>query len=157
MRRRAERHGTRGEYLKSLRYALGLMWSVRPGYVVLNLANVLWNVPSRLLNLWIIQFVVNTASGSGDFVSILIACAGYLAFLLVRDGCQCFLENSYNVAAADRIRSEIQLRLHARAKEIDLASFDTRAFYDDYARALDVLDERAVSYTHLTLPTNSRV
>lgn len=64
--------------------------------------------------------------------------------MLVRDGFQSFLENSYNVAAADGIRSEIQLRLHARAKDIDLAAFDTRAFYDDYARALDVLDERVI-------------
>ncbi len=144
MRTRTERRAIRGEYMRSLRYALGLIWSVRPGYVVLNLANLLWNIPSRILNLWIIQFVVNTATGSGDFASILTACAAYLAFLLVRDGFQSFLENNYNVAAADHIRSEIQLRLHARAKDIDLAAFDTRVFYDDYARALDVLDERVI-------------
>lgn len=144
MRTRARRRAVRGEYMRSLRYAFGLMWSVRPGYVVLNLANLLWNIPSRILNLWIVQFVVNTATGSGDFQSVLFACGGYLAFMLVRDGFQCFLENDYNVAAADNIRSEIQLRLHRRAKDIDLASFDAREFYDDYARALDVLDERII-------------
>lgn len=133
-----------GAYLGSLRYALGLIWSVRPGYVVLNLLGVLWNIPMRVLDVWILQFVVNTATGSGDLRAIALACAGYLAAFLARHAYMSFLERSYNVAAADRVRSDIQLRLHDKARAIDLAAFDSKEFYDDYARALDVLDERII-------------
>lgn len=144
LRTKDERPETRGVYLRSLRYAVGLMWSVRPAYVVLNLLNILWNVPSRILNIWIVQFVVNTAIGAKDLGAVAFACAGYLTFMLVRDGAQSFLVRDYNVAAEDRIRSDIQLRLHDQARSSDLAAFDSKAFYDDYARALDVLDERVI-------------
>lgn len=131
-------------YGGSLKYAIGLIWTVRPAYVVLNLLNVLWNVPSRILNIWIVQFVVNTATGTGDLPAIALACAGYFLFLFMRDAAQSFLVRDYNVAAEDRIRSDIQLRLHEQARSIDLAAFDSKEFYDDYARALDVLDERVI-------------
>lgn len=130
--------------MQSLRYALGLMWEVRPAYVILNLLNVLWNIPARMFDVLIMQFVVNTATTTGDMRSIALACAAYLALMLVRHGSSSFLERSYNVAAEDCIRSDIQLRLHDQARAIDLAAFDTKEFYDDYARALDVLDERVI-------------
>ena len=121
-----------------------LIWAVRPGYIVLNLLNTLWNIPARAFDVLIVQYVIDTAMNSGDFASILLVCLAYGAFMLVFHACAALLEHRYNVAAADRIRSDIQLRLHDQARFIDLAAFDTKEFYDDFARALDVLDERVI-------------
>lgn len=134
----------KGAYLRSLKYALGLIWSVRPGYVILSFLKILWSVPARALDVWIIQFVVNTATATGDVGAIALACAGYLAFMLAKHAFTSYVERDYNVAAEDRIRADIQLRLHEKARAIDLAAFDRKEFYDDYARALDVLDERVI-------------
>ena len=131
-------------YWQGLRYALSLIWRVRPGYVVLNLLFPLWNAPVRAFDVFIIQYVIDTAMNSGDFLAILRMCLLYALMMVVYNICQVLLENRYNVAAADVIRSGIQLRLHDQAREIDLAAFDTKEFYDDFARALDVLDERVI-------------
>ena len=131
-------------YWKGLSYALSLIWSVRPGYVVANLLLPLLNIPARTFDVFIVQYVVDTAMNSGDFAAILRMCLLYGAFMLVFYACQALLEHSYNVTAADRIRSDIQLRLHGQARYIDLAAFDPKEFYDDFSRALDVLDERVI-------------
>ncbi|MBQ9003486.1 MAG: ABC transporter ATP-binding protein, partial [Eggerthellaceae bacterium] len=131
-------------YWQGLKYAMSLIWAVRPGYIVLNLLNTLWNIPARTFDVLIVQYVIDTAMNTGDFMSILIVCLIYGAFMLVYHACTALLEHHYNIAAADRIRSDIQLRLHDQARVIDLAAFDTKEFYDDFARALDVLDERVI-------------
>ena len=133
-----------GAYWQGLKYALTLIWSVRPGYVILNLLFPLWNAPVRAFDVFIVQFVIDTAMNSGDFFAILRMCLLYAIMMIVYNICQVMLESRYNVAAADVIRSGIQLRLHEQAREIDLAAFDTKEFYDDFARALDVLDERVI-------------
>ncbi len=143
--RRAEHKNTGlSAYWQGLKYALRLIWAVRPGYVVLNLLFPLWNAPVRAFDVFIVQFVIDTAMNSGDFMAIVRMCLLYGLMMLVYNACQVLLENRYNVAAADVIRSGIQLRLHDQAREIDLAAFDTKEFYDDFARALDVLDERVI-------------
>ena len=133
-----------GAYWQGLKYALSLIWAVRPGYIVLNLLFPILNVPQSAFSVFIVQYVVDTATGSGDFGSIVRMCLLYGAFMLVYYFCSALLEHSYNIAAADRIRSDIQLRLHDDARDIDLAAFDTKEFYDDFSRALDVLDERVI-------------
>ena len=140
-----------GAYWRGLKYALSLIWSVRPGYVVLNLLFPLWNAPVRAFDVFIVQYVIDTAMNSGDFLAIARMCLLYALMMVVYHACQVLLENRYNVAASDVIRSGIQLRLHEQAREIDLAAFDTKEFYDDFARALDVLDERVIkSFRDLT-------
>ena len=141
---RAHKSNGLAAYWQGLRYALSLIWRVRPGYVVLNLLFPLWNAPVRAFDVFIVQYVIDTAMNSGDFLAILRMCLLYALMMVVYNICQVLLENRYNVAAADVIRSGIQLRLHDQAREIDLAAFDTKEFYDDFARALDVLDERVI-------------
>ena len=142
---RAEHKNTGiGAYWQGLRYAMSLIWEVKPGYVVLNLLLPLLNIPTKAFGVFIVQYVVDTATGSGDFGAILQMCLLYGAFMLVFYACSAFVEQGYNVAASDRIRSDIQLRLHGEARIIDLAAFDTKEFYDDFSRALDVLDERVI-------------
>lgn len=51
-------------YWKGLTYALSLIWAVRPGYVVLNLLFPLWNAPVRAFDVFIVQFVIDTAMNS---------------------------------------------------------------------------------------------
>ena len=131
-------------YWDGLKFALSLIWEVRPGYVVLNLLFPILNVPSRAFGVFIVQYVVDTATGSGDFGAVLYMCLLYGAFMLFYYACSATLEHGYNIAATDRIRSDIQLRLHDQARLIDLAAFDTKEFYDDFSRALDVLDERVI-------------
>lgn len=144
LRDKENRPSTKGVYLQSLKYAFGIIWSVRPGYIVLNILNLLWTIPERIIDIFIIQFVVNTAVISKDMIAILWGLAGYAAFSLARIGFKSLVERDYNVEAEDRIRSDIQLRLHEQARTIELAAFDTKQFYDDFARALDVLDERVI-------------
>ena len=145
-------------YWRGLKFAIGLIWAVRPGYVVLNLLFPLWNIPTRAFGVMIVDFVVTTATTTGDFGAIVQICLAYGAMMLVYWASSSLLEQRYNVAAADRIRSDIQLRLHDKARTIGLAAFDTKEFYDDFARALDVLDERVIKcFKDLTSVLSSAV
>lgn len=129
---------------QSFSFSLSTIWSIHPMYIASNYVFAFRQIPSRVFNVWIIQFIVNTATTSKNFRAIAIALSLYLACQFVVYGLRSVLERDYNLSVEEGIKAQIQENLHKKAMRVDIALFDDEDFYNDYSQALSDLDEKTI-------------
>ncbi|MBQ4121742.1 MAG: ABC transporter ATP-binding protein [Clostridia bacterium] len=124
-------------------YMLGLIIKACPGVPILALiATVLGSVHSFLLNTYLYQYALNALQEGKELKIILITLGcmfGYsVLYMLFESISSCYFELKY-----PKIEAYIQNLLQKKAVEVDLACFESSAFYDTYVKATSEATNRA--------------
>lgn len=124
-------------------YMLGLIIKACPGVPILALiSTVLGSVHSFLLNTYLYQYALNALQEGKELKIILITLGcmfGYsVLYMLFRSISSCYFELKY-----PKVEAYIQNLLQKKAVEVDLACFESSAFYDTYVKATSEATNRA--------------
>lgn len=124
-------------------YMLGLIIKACPGVPILALiSTVLGSVHSFLLNTYLYQYALNALQEGKELKIILITLGcmfGYsILYMLFRSILSCYFELKY-----PKVEAYIQTLLQKKAVEVDLACFESSAFYDTYVKATSEATNRA--------------
>lgn len=129
--------------LKNNGYMLGLIVKACPGVLILSLiSTVLGAINSFLLNTYLYQYALNALQEGKELKVILITLGcmfGYtLLYVIFRSISGCYLE-----LKNPKVEAYIQDLLQKKAVEVDLACFESSAFYDTYVKAMGDAADRA--------------
>ena len=124
-------------------YMLGLIIKACPGVPILALiTTVLAAVESFLLNTYLYQYALNALQEGKELKVVLITLGCmfgysilYTLFVIISD---CYFELKY-----PKVEAYIQNLLQKKAVEVDLACFESSAFYDTYVKATSEATNRA--------------
>ena len=124
-------------------YMLGLIIKACPGVAILALiSTVLGSVHSFLLNTYLYQYALNALQEGKELKVILITLGcmfGYsVLYMLFQSISSCYFELKY-----PKVEAYIQNLLQKKAVEVDLACFESSAFYDTYVKATSEATNRA--------------
>ena len=124
-------------------YMLGLIIKACPGVLILSLISVvLGAVNSFLLNTYLYQYALNALQAGEELKVILITLGcmfGYsVLHIIFRNISGCYLE-----LKAPKVEAYFQDLLQKKAVEVDLACFESSAFYDTYVKATSEATNRA--------------
>ena len=124
-------------------YMLGLIIKACPGVPILALiSTVLGSAHSFLLNTYLYQYALNALQEGKELKIILITLGcmfGYsILYMLFRSISSCYFELKY-----PKVEAYIQNLLQKKAVEVDLACFESSAFYDTYVKATSEATNRA--------------
>ena len=124
-------------------YMLGLIIKACPGVPILALiSTVLGSVHSFLLNTYLYQYALNALQEGKELRIILITLGcmfGYsVLYMLFGSISSCYFELKY-----PKVEAYIQDLLQKKAVEVDLACFESSAFYDTYVKATGEATNRA--------------
>ena len=124
-------------------YMLGLIIKACPGVLILSLISVvLGAVNSFLLNTYLYQYALNALQAGEELKVILITLGcmfGYsVLYIIFRNISGCYLE-----LKAPKVEAYFQDLLQKKAVEVDLACFESSAFYDTYVKATSEATNRA--------------
>ena len=124
-------------------YMLGLIIKACPGVPILALiSTVLGSVHSFLLNTYLYQYALNALQEGKELRIILITLGcmfGYsVLYMLFESISSCYFELKY-----PKVEAYIQNLLQKKAVEVDLACFESSAFYDTYVKATSEATNRA--------------
>ena len=124
-------------------YMLGLIIKACPGVLILSLISVvLGAVNSFLLNTYLYQYALNALQAGKELKVILITLGcmfGYtLFYVFFRNISGCYLE-----LKSPKVDAYIQNLLQKKAAQVDLACFESSAFYDTYVKATSEATNRA--------------
>jgi len=116
-------------------YMLGLIIKACPGVPILALiSTVLGSVHSFLLNTYLYQYALNALQEGKELKVILITLGcmfGYsVLYMLFQSILSCYFELKY-----PKVEAYIQNLLQKKAATVDLACFESSAFYDTYVKA----------------------
>ena len=124
-------------------YMLGLIIKACPGVPILALTStVLGSIHSFLLNTYLYQYALNALQEGKELKIILIALGcmfGYsVLYMLFQNISNCYFE-----LKRPKVEAYIQNLLQMKAVEVDLACFESSAFYDTYVKATGEATDRA--------------
>lgn len=124
-------------------YMLGLIIKACPGVPILALiSTVLGSAHSFLLNTYLYQYALNALQEGKELKIILITLGcmfGYsILYMLFQSISSCYFELKY-----PKVEAYIQNLLQKKAVEVDLACFESSAFYDTYVKATSEATNRA--------------
>ena len=124
-------------------YMIGLIIKACPGVPILALiSTVLGSVHSFLLNTYLYQYALNALQEGKELRIILITLGcmfGYsVLYMLFGSISSCYFELKY-----PKVEAYIQDLLQKKAVEVDLACFESSAFYDTYVKATGEATNRA--------------
>ena len=124
-------------------YMLALIIKACPGVPILALiATMLGSVHSFLLNTYLYQYALNALQEGKELKIILITLGcmfGYsVLYMLFESISSCYFELKY-----PKVEAYIQNLLQKKAVEVDLACFESSAFYDTYVKATSEATNRA--------------
>ena len=124
-------------------YMLGLIIKASPGVLVLSLISVvLGAINSFLFNTYLYQYALNALQEGKELKTILITLGcmfGYsFVYIIFRSISECYLE-----LKSPKVDAYIQNLLQKKAVEVDLACFESSAFYDTYVKATGEATNRA--------------
>ena len=124
-------------------YMLRLIIKACPGVPILALVSTMFgSVHSFLLNTYLYQYALNALQEGKELKIILITLGcmfGYsILYMLFRSISSCYFELKY-----PKVEAYIQNLLQKKAVEVDLACFESSAFYDTYVKAMSEATNRA--------------
>ncbi len=124
-------------------YMLRLIIKACPGVPILALVSTVFgSVHSFLLNTYLYQYALNALQEGKELKIILITLGcmfGYsILYMLFRSISSCYFELKY-----PKVEAYIQNLLQKKAVEVDLACFESSAFYDTYVKATSEATNRA--------------
>lgn len=126
-------------------YMLDLIVKACPGVLILSfISTVLHAIYSFLLNIYLYQYALNALQEGKELRIILITLGGMLFFavlyIVFANVSRCYFE-----LKRTKVEAYIQNLLQKKAAEVELACFESSAFYDTYVKATSEATNRAYS------------
>ena len=124
-------------------YMISLIIKACPGVPILALiSTLLGSVQSFLLNTYLFRYALNALQDGKEVKNILITLGCMfvysILYMLFQSISQCYFELKY-----PKVESYIQRLLQKKAATLDLACFESAAFYDTYVKAMSEATNRA--------------
>ena len=124
-------------------YMIGLIIKACPGVLILSvISTVLGAIHSFLLNTYLYQYALNALQEGVELRVILITLGcmfGYsVLYMIFRNILNCYFELKH-----PKVEAYIQNLLQKKAAQVDLACFESSAFYDTYVKATGEATNRA--------------
>ncbi len=124
-------------------YMLGLIAKACPGVIVLAfISTVLGSIHSFLLNTYLYKYALNALQESKELKIILITLGCMFVYSVLYRALDivlhCYFELKY-----PKVEAYVQNLLQKKAVEVDLACFESSAFYDTYVKATQEATDRA--------------
>ncbi len=124
-------------------YMIGLIMKSCPGVFILTLVSIILGaVHSFLLNTYLYQYALNALQEGKELKVILITLGCMFAYSVLYMVFQCF-SSSYFELKYPIVEAYIQNLLQKKAATVDLACFESSAFYDTYVKASGDATNRA--------------
>lgn len=126
-------------------YMIGLIMKACPGVFVLGLiSTILGAANSFLLNTYLYKYALNALQEGKELKTVLITLACMFSYSIIYEifccAADCYFELKHPV-----VESYIQNLLQKKASTVDLACFESSAFYDTYVKATGAATEWAYS------------
>ncbi|MEG2110075.1 MAG: ABC transporter ATP-binding protein [Clostridium sp.] len=131
--------------LDNLKYIIKPIWDESPTYVLLNVIYSFQNIPSRLLNVLVIEYIVNIAVSQENFDKIIKAGLLYLSYNLTMIIIKYVFNELYKCPMEEKIRKKLKYDLYVKSLKFDISSYDDIDYYDKYVKAFSVTDEKCFS------------
>ncbi len=129
--------------IKNLLYSMRPIWQVSPMYVIINILYTFENIPRRLLDVWIVKYIVDAAALGTNFRTIVITGLFFLLIELFLVAIKHIFTCWYKTPKENQIRAAIKQNLFDKIKKFDMENFDDKEFYDRYTLAFATADETA--------------
>lgn len=129
--------------LKNNGYMIGLIMKACPGVFVLGIiSTILGAAHSFLLNTYLYKYALNALQEGKELKTVLITLACMFSYSIIYEifccAADCYFGIKYPV-----VESYIQNLLQKKASTVDLACFESSAFYDTYVKATGAATDRA--------------
>ncbi len=129
--------------LKNNGYMIGLIMQACPGVLVLGIiSTILGAAHSFLLNTYLYKYALNALQEGKELKTVLITLACMFSYSILYEifccASGCYFGLKYPV-----VESYIQNLLQKKASTVDLACFESSAFYDTYVKATGAATDRA--------------
>lgn len=129
--------------LKNNGYMIGLIMKACPGVFVLGLiSTILGAAHSFLLNTYLYKYALNALQEGKELKTVLITLACMLSYSILYE-IFCCTSSCYFELKRPVVESYIQNLLQKKASTVDLACFESSAFYDTYVKATGSATDRA--------------
>lgn len=129
------------KHVKNLMYAIRPIWKTNKVFIILNFLLVFINIPKRLLNVYIIKYIVDAAAYNQKYSSIFIMGIMFLCLELIIFIIDNLVSKYYNAPVREKIRMNLKKNIYKKATEIDISSYDNNEFYNKYVKALNASDD----------------
>ncbi len=126
-------------------FALKTIWTESPIYLTVYLAGgLVYGVISFLYESYMLRMIVNGATNGESVKSIMIKVALIGIGAIAWYGIMQWFWNVISPKYTRKIAASVEKELFSKAREVELACYETPAFYDKYVKAMDG------AYSHVT-------
>lgn len=129
--------------IRNLFYMVKPIWQVSPMYVIISVLYTFENIPSRLLNVMIVKYIVDAAAAGRAFGTIVMTGLGFLGMEFFLLALKRIVIDWYKTPKESEIRAAIKQKLFDKIKNFDMENFDDKEFYDRYTLAFGTADDTA--------------
>lgn len=119
-------------------YFLGIMFKISPLLVIGEcLIGLLINLPTRLIAVLGVKYVIDTITNGEDKIRILYAVIAIAALLLASELIKWLYSELFWHIEKEKMTKGISTKLYEKAKSLDLESYDNPNFYTSFILALE--------------------
>lgn len=119
-------------------YFLGIMLKISPLLVIGEcFIGLLVNLPTRLISVLGVKYVIDTVSNGGDKTKIIYAVIAIGALLLVSELIKWLYSELFMHIEKEKMTKGISSKLYEKAKNLDLEAYDDPGFYTSFILALE--------------------
>ena len=131
--------------MKSVLFLLKYVRKYTPGYLALELllviGNSIWDI---LVGMLYVKYLFDALEKGADYRQVLVITFCMIGYRMVLTFYGKWLANVYRPNANLKLHERMQTKLYERAVQLDLASYDNTAFYNEFIWAIRESDTRAV-------------
>ncbi len=128
-------------------YMLRLMFSISPGLVLGEITEeILTILPSKLISVIGIKYVIDEVQGGGDVKKIIIGVAMMAGIMIFANVYSSIFYELYGHRERERMYLGIHSKLYNKAIDLDLAKYDNPAFYADFILAVQTSSENIQTF-----------
>lgn len=133
---------TEHSILANIMYFVGLMFKLSPGLVIGDITSgILRNLPSRLISVVGIKYIVDAVSGGHDINNVYRAVTIIAVIIVVTNIANILYREFYWNMARERLYYRLNSTLYEKAHSLDLQNYDDPDFYNNFILTIESSSE----------------
>ena len=126
----------------NIMYFVGLMFKLSPGLVIGDIfSGILRNLPSRLISVVGIKYIVDAVSGEHDISNVYRAVTVIAVIIVVTNIANILYREFYWNMARERLYYRLNSTLYEKAHSLDLQNYDDPDFYNNFILTIESSSE----------------
>ncbi len=119
-------------------FFLKMMFKISPMLVIGEcLTGLLINLPTRLIAVLGVKYVIDTVSSGENKIKIIYAAAAIAALLLISELLKWIYSEFFLHAEKEKMTKGLSTKFYQKAKSLDLESYDNPHFYSSFILAIE--------------------